>query len=110
MGAIDGEQRQKVIEQFQQDQRRVLAMLSAERDRQLRALEDHLRQRRIRRQVRAEKKLREQMEREKESMRKRIAHVAETARQQMLQSEKAAAASGVFFAAAHKGGLLSGTG
>ena len=71
MGAIDDKQREAIIRKFEEDQHRVLAMMSQERDRQLRILENKLRARRERHARKAEVKLRESMEREQKLMRER---------------------------------------
>ena len=90
------------------DQQRVMAMMTQERDRQLRVLESKLRARRERHALKAEKKLRESMEREQKLMRERIAHVAETAQKSIAHAEHSAKAANVAFAVMHKNGKLRG--
>ena len=46
MGQLDDVQRMEILQSFEDEQRRFLAMMSSERDRQLRALEEKLRNRR----------------------------------------------------------------
>jgi hypothetical protein len=108
MGAIDDKQRQDIIRKFEEDQRRVMGMMSQERDRQLRVLETKLRSRRERHARKAEVKLRKSMEREQKLMRQRIAHVAETAQKSIAQAEHSAKAASLVFNVMHKKGKLRG--
>ena len=100
----------EILRKFEEDQQRVMAMMTQERDRQLRVLESKLRARRERHALKAEKKLRESMEREQKLMRERIAHVAETAQKSIAHAEHSAKAANVAFAAMHKNGKLRGEG
>ena len=71
MGEIDDEQRRDMLRKFEEDQRHVISMMSQERDRQLRVLEDKLRSRRERHARKVELKMRQSMEREQKLMRQR---------------------------------------
>ncbi len=108
MGQIDDAQRAEILARFEEEQRRVLAMMSSERDRQLRVLESKLRSRRERHGRRAEEKLRADMEREQRLMRERIAHVAEQASKSIAQAENVSKMSNIVFSAAHQEGKMQG--
>lgn len=71
MGQIDDKQRKDIIRKFEEDQRHVMSMMSQERDRQLRVLENKLRSRRERHARKVELKMRESMEQEQKLMRQR---------------------------------------
>merc|ERR1711871_46344 len=108
MDSLNDKQRAEILRKFEEDQQRVMAMMTQERDRQLRVLESKLRARRERHALKAEKKLRESMEREQKLMRERIAHVAETAQKSIAHAEHSAKAANVAFEMMHKNGKLRG--
>merc|ERR1711871_114755 len=108
MGEIDDEQRRDMLRKFEEDQRHVISMMSQERDRQLRVLEDKLRSRRERHARKVELKMRQSMGREQKLMRQRIAHVAETAQKSIAQAEHSAKAADLAFKAIREAGQMKG--
>ena len=108
MGEVDDIQRREILRQFEEEQRRFMGMMSSERDRQLRTLEDKLRARRERHSKKQSDALREDMLREQKLMRERIAHVAETAAKSIAQAEHSAKAATSVFQAMRMNNKMKG--